>query len=77
MACQATLPNYMTSSLSFSLGIVERDQRIRRERVKIATREEGDKRSCILFVVAVETLALAIRQNPEIQYVAQYPDTSV
>ena len=45
--------------------------------MKIATREEGDKRSCILFVVAVETLALAIRQNPEIQYVAQYPDTSV
>ena len=35
-------------------------------RVKIATREEGDKRSCILFVVAVETLALAIRQNPEV-----------
>ena len=34
--------------------------------MKIATREEGDKRSCILFVVAVETLALAIRQNPEI-----------
>ena len=45
--------------------------------MKIATREEGDKRSCILFVVAVETLALAIHQNPEIQYVAQYPDTSV
>ena len=34
--------------------------------MKIATREEGDKRSCILFVVAVETLALAIRQNPEV-----------
>ena len=45
--------------------------------MKIATREEGDKRSCILFVVAVETLALAIRPNPEIPYVAQYPDTSV
>ena len=37
----------MTSSPSFSSGIVECE--ITRARVKIATREEGDKRSCILL----------------------------